>query len=305
MSARAVVVGEALVDVVRAADGRTTEHAGGSPMNVAYGLGRLGHDVSLLTRMGDDEHGRLLREHLAAAGVALLPGAVDAGRTAVARAEIDAEGKATYDFDLEWSVPDVALPDGLDVLHTGSIGAAVAPGADAALTLLSAARGRTTTSYDPNVRPAFFDSPTQALARVLEFVAVADVVKASDEDIAWLLPGADVTEVARDWQSRGPALVVVTRGGAGAVAVGASGSLAVAAPRIEVVDTVGAGDAFMSGLLHALAVHDLLGRDALPALRRLDLGTLEALVATAVRSASITVQRAGANPPDRRELDAA
>ncbi|NAZ81925.1 carbohydrate kinase [Kineococcus sp. R8] len=305
MSARAVVVGEALVDVVRSADGRSSEHAGGSPMNVAYGLGRLGHDVSLLTRMGDDEHGRLLREHLAAAGVHLLPGAVDGGRTAVARAELDAEGKATYEFDLEWAVPPAELPQDLDVLHTGSIGAAVAPGADTALELLGAARGRTTTSYDPNVRPAFFDSPAQALARVEAFVGVADVVKASDEDIAWLLPGADVADVAREWQSRGPALVVVTRGGSGAVAVGPSGSLTVASPRIDVVDTVGAGDAFMSGLLHALAVADLLGRDALPALRRLDLGTLESLVATAVRSASITVQRAGANPPTRAELDAA
>ena len=260
MSARAVVVGEALVDVVRTADGRSSEHAGGSPMNVAFGLGRLGHDVSLLTRLGDDAHGRLLQEHLASAGVHLLPGAVDAGRTAVARAEIGADGAATYEFDLEWAVPDVELPPDVDVLHTGSIGAAVAPGADTALALLSAARGRTTTSYDPNVRPAFFASPAQALARVEQFVDVADVVKASDEDIAWLLPGADVTEVAHAWQSRGPALVVVTRGGAGALAVGSSGSLTVAAPRIEVLDTVGAGDSFMSGLLHALAVHDLLGR---------------------------------------------
>lgn len=300
-----VVVGEALVDVVhRAGEDTSAEHPGGSPLNVAYGLGRLEHDVALLTRLGDDAHGELLTAHLAGAGVRLLPGAVDADRTAVARAEVDAEGKATYDFDLVWRVPETSLPDDLALLHTGSIGAAVDPGATTALDLLRSVRGRATTSYDPNVRPAFFDSPAQALARVEEFVAAADVVKASDEDLEWLLPGQDVEDVAHRWQGRGPALVVVTRGSAGAVAVSGAGTLHVPAPRVDVVDTVGAGDAFMSGLLHALAEHDLLGGDALPRLRHLGLGTLESLVATAIASASITCSRAGANPPTRAELAA-
>ena len=301
----AVVVGEALVDVVhRAGEGAGSEHPGGSPLNVAYGLGRLEHDVALLTRLGDDAHGRLLTGHLAAGGVRLLPGAVDGDRTSVARAEVDAEGKATYDFDLVWRVPDAPLPADLALLHTGSIGAAVDPGAATALDLMRSVRGRATTSYDPNVRPAFFDSPAAALARVEEFVAAADVVKASDEDLEWLLPGQDVEAVAHRWQGRGPALVVVTRGSAGAVAVSGAGTLHVPAPRVDVVDTVGAGDAFMSGLLHALAEHDLLGGDALPRLRHLGLGTLEALVATAIASASITCSRAGANPPTRAELAA-
>lgn len=301
--ARAVVVGEALVDVVRTAAGEVSDHPGGSPLNVAYGLGRLEHDVTLLTRFGDDEHGKVLRAHLDAAGVAVFPGTVDDVATSTARADIDAEGKATYRFDVQWSVPAVDLPADLDLLHTGSIGAAVAPGADTALELLRSVRGRATTSYDPNVRPAFFTDPAQALAVVEAFVDVADVVKASDEDLAWLLPGEDVVEVAHRWQQRGPALVVVTRGGEGAVAVAGAGTLQVAAPPTDVVDTVGAGDAFMSGLLHALAVHDLLGAQALTRLRHLPLGTLESLVTTAVRSASLTCERAGANPPTRGELD--
>jgi fructokinase len=300
-----VVVGEALVDVVhRAGSDSSVEHAGGSPMNVAYGLGRLEHDVSLLTRLGDDEHGKLLRSHLESAAVQLLPGAVDADATAVARAEIDADGKATYEFDLVWRVPDSPLPDGVTLVHTGSIGAAVDPGASTALDLLRSVRGSATTSYDPNVRPAFFDSPAAALERVEQFVAAADVVKASDEDLAWLLPDHDVEAVAHRWQGMGPALVVVTRGSAGAVVVAGAGTLHVPAPKVDVVDTVGAGDAFMSGLLHALAEHDLLGGDALPRLRHLGLGTLEALVRTAIRSASITCSRAGANPPTRAELSA-
>ena len=302
--ARAVVVGEALVDVVRTASGEVSDHPGGSPLNVACGLGRLEHEVSLLTRLGEDDHGRLLRAHLESAGVRLFPGSVDELPTSVAHARLDEAGKADYEFDLVWRLAPAALPPGVDVVHTGSIGAAVAPGADTVHELLRSARGSATTSYDPNVRAAFFDSPAQALARVESFVEVADVVKASDEDLAWLLPGEDVVDVARRWQQRGPALVVVTRGGEGALAVAGAGELHVTAPPTDVVDTVGAGDAFMSGLLHALAVHDLLGGAALHRLRHLDLGTFESLVRTAVRSASLTCERAGANPPTRAELDA-
>ena len=303
---RSLVVGEALVDVVSTAgSAQEAEHPGGSPLNVAYGLGRLEHDVALLTRMGDDAHGRLLREHLAGAGVRLLPGAVDGDPTSVARARLDAEGKATYEFDLVWRLPEVEVPADVDLVHTGSIGAAVAPGADSALQVLREVRGRVTTSYDPNVRPAFFASREEALARVESFVEAADVVKASDEDLAWLLPGEDAEAVARRWQERGPALVVVTRGGAGATAVAGAGTVHVPAPRIDVVDTVGAGDSFMSGLLHALDEHELLGGAALPRLRHLGLGTLQSLVATAVASAAVTCSRAGATPPTRAELAAA
>jgi fructokinase len=298
-----IVVGEALVDVVHSAgSSATAEHPGGSPLNVAYGLGRLGHDVTLLTRFGDDDHGKLLRRHLESAAVQLFPGTVDDDPTSVARAEIDPDGKASYEFDLVWRVPEVTLPEDVALVHTGSIGATVSPGADTALHLLRSLRGRATTSYDPNVRAAFFDSRAQALARVEEFVDAADVVKASDEDLEWLLPGEDPEVVAHRWQTRGPALVVVTRGGAGAIAVSGAGTLHVAAPTVEVVDTVGAGDAFMSGLLHALVEHDLVGAEALPRLRHLGLGTLESLITTAVRSASITCSRAGANPPTRQEL---
>ncbi|WP_432484814.1 carbohydrate kinase family protein [Kineococcus esterisolvens] len=304
MRARALVVGESLVDVVRTADGAESEHPGGSPLNVAYGLGRLEHAVSLLTRLGGDAHGRLLREHLSAGGVSLVPGAVDHLPTSVARAQLDAEGRATYEFDLEWVLPAAQLPAELDVVHTGSIGAAVDPGAGAALELLRSWRGRATTSYDPNVRPAFLGSPEEALRRVESFVEAADVVKASDEDVAWLCPGEDVVEVARRWQRRGPALVVVTRGGEGAVGVAGAGTLRVPAPATRVVDTVGAGDAFTSGLLHALAEHDLLGPAAARRLRALRLDALEDVLRTATRAASITCSRAGANPPTRGELAA-
>ncbi|MCI2239141.1 carbohydrate kinase [Paenibacillus sp. TRM 82003] len=304
MRTRALVVGESLVDVVRAADGAESVHPGGSPLNVAYGLGRLGHEVSLLTRLGDDAHGHLLREHLAAGGVGLAPGAVDELPTSVARAQLDEQGRASYEFELRWRLPTAQVPDGVDVMHTGSIGAAVDPGARQALELLRSCRERATTSYDPNVRPAFLGAPERARVLVEEFVEAADVVKASDEDVAWLFPGEDPVEVARRWQRRGPALVVVTRGGEGAVGVAGAGTLRVPTPPTRVVDTVGAGDAFTSGLLHALAEHDLLGPVAARRLRALRLDALEDVLRTAARVASITCSRAGANPPTREELAA-
>ncbi|MFB9375636.1 carbohydrate kinase [Kineococcus gynurae] len=298
----AVVVGEALVDVVTRADGSSADYAGGSPFNVAYGLGRLEHEVHLLTRMGDDPYGSLLRGHLAQADVHLVPGAVDEGRTAIAHARLDAEGRASYEFELEWSVPAVELPDEVDVVHTGSIATAVQPGAGEVLDLLTARRASATTSFDPNIRPAFFADPAAANVAVEAFVDVADVVKVSDEDLEWLRPGVPDHEVAREWLARGPALVMVTRGPEGAFALSRAGEVEVPAPPTDVVDTVGAGDAGMSGLLHALAVRDLLGAGRREALRAIDVATLRDVVTTSVRSASITCERAGANPPTRAEL---
>ncbi|PPK98876.1 fructokinase [Kineococcus xinjiangensis] len=301
---RAVVVGEALVDVVHHSDGSVSEHPGGSPLNVAYGLARLGADVVLVTRLGDDEHGAAVRAHLGSAGVRLPDGAVDDGSTSLAHAHLDAEGRATYEFDLEWALPPVELPGDADVLHTGSIATALQPGAGAVRALLESARGRVPVTFDPNVRAAFLPEPAQAREQVEQVVALSDVVKASDEDLAWLAPGEDVVDVARSWAALGPALVVVTRGGEGAVGVTAAGALhEEPAPRIDVVDTVGAGDAFMSGLLDALALEGVLGAGA-GRLRDLDGDALRRVVARAIRSASSTCTRAGANPPTREQLDA-
>ncbi|GAB7190259.1 carbohydrate kinase [Kineococcus sp. NUM-3379] len=302
---RAVVVGEALVDVVHGAGGGVSEHVGGSPLNVAYGLARLGADALLVTRLGDDAHGAAVREHLAGAGVRLSPGAVDALPTSVALARLDAEGRAAYEFDVRWELAPVELPADAHVLHTGSIATALEPGAAAVRDLLGAARGRVTVSYDPNVRPAFLPAPERARTQVEEIVALADVVKASDEDLAWLAPGEDVVEVARAWVALGPSLVVVTRGGDGAVAVTASGEVVTEpAPATAVVDTVGAGDAFSSGLLDGLALEGLLGADAAGRLRELGGPALRRVLARAVRSASSTCTRAGAVPPTREQLDA-
>ena len=145
--------------------------------------------------------------------------------------------------------------------------------------------------------------PAEVLAVVHELLAVADVVKASDEDVAWLEPDKTPEEVAASWLSHGPALVVITRGGDGALASGrASGAVSRPGVAVDVVDTVGAGDSFMSALLAGLARRDLLGADRREALRSLTAADVGALLDEAVAASAITCSRAGADPPYSREL---
>ncbi|MFN3866463.1 MAG: carbohydrate kinase family protein [Demequina sp.] len=317
MSDSALVIGEALVDVVRRPDGTVESHPGGSPANVAIGLGRLGRDVSLLTSLGTDPHGDMVRAHLEASSVTLVAGSADAPRTSVATATLDDTGAATYDFDLGWDI-DAAAAAGADpvVAHTGSIAAVLSPGGSAVVNILQSVRTRATITYDPNARPALMGDPGTALAAIERVVELADVVKASDEDLAWLLTGrpsqppstaavqADsIDALARDWATRGPAMVVVTQGGDGATAYLSDGRrVSVAAPRVDVADTVGAGDSFMSGLIDGLWSAGLLGAARRAALRTVDDATLTAVLNRCARIGAITVSRAGANPPTTAEL---
>nr|WP_098465220.1 carbohydrate kinase [Isoptericola jiangsuensis] len=297
-----LVVGEALIDQVHRADATVDQHPGGSLANVALTLGRLERDVRLATWIADDDHGEVIRNWLRGAGVALVPGSTAAAATSVATAHLDEHGAATYDFDLEWRVPRATRAEGALAVHTGSIAALIEPGATQVRQLLISARADATLTYDPNVRPALMGDPADARTRVEELIALADVVKVSDEDIAWLAPGVEPAEIASAWLALGPALVVVTLGGEEALAVSSNGQQRVAAPPTTVVDTVGAGDSFMGALLDGLWQAGLLGGDRRDALRGIDDGALVALLERCVAVAAVTVSRAGANPPHRTEL---
>lgn len=304
---RALVIGEALIDVVRRSDGSVSEHPGGSPANVALGLSRLGRGVDLLTWFGQDDYGRLIVDHLKASGVEILPGSETAERTSVAAANLDADGVATYDFDLSWHVPArwTSPPAAPLVVHTGSIGAVLEPGGPDVANILAAHRESATLTYDPNLRPSLMPPPDETRPIVAALIALADVVKVSDEDLAWLEPGTDPIDVAKRWASEGPALVVVTRGGEGATAVTAlGGRVDVTAPRVVVADTVGAGDSFMGGLIDGLWSAGLLGADRRAALRAADDATLLQVLTRCALIAATTVSRPGANPPTSAELDA-
>lgn len=304
---RVVVIGEALVDIVHRASGAVDEAPGGSPANVALTLGRLGRAPFLVTRLGRDERGSRLRRWLEDSGVEVR--GVDAARTATATAHLDATGAATYEFDLDWSLGDELpalrqLVGTADVLHVGSVAAVIEPGAGQVAELVRAARPRALVTYDPNIRPSLVDDPAAVRARVTELVALADVVKASDEDLRWLHPDDDPAEAARRWAALGPAVVVVTFGADGALAVNAAGDIAsVPGVATEVVDTVGAGDTFMGALIDGLVDAGVDG----PALRTAAGGgipssELAELLRHGARAAAITVARAGANPPWRAEL---
>lgn len=301
-----LVVGEALVDIVQRADGTTNRHPGGSPANVALGLARLGHRVRFATRTGDDEDGATVREHLTGDGVELAEGSTDDAPTSTATAVIDELGAASYVFELVWALPDVD-PGAAGHVHTGSIGANLAPGAAAVRALLPRARERATTSYDPNLRPRIIGTPEQERAGVEALVAASDVVKSSDEDLRWLYPDRTPEQVVQEWLTLGPALVVVTRGAEGASAWLAAdpGAVVAVAPRpARVVDTVGAGDAFMSGLLSGLLDQGLLGgASQREALRAAGEGQVRSALARASLTSSLTCERPGADPPRREEID--
>ena len=298
-----LVVGESILDVVMRADGSSESHPGGSPANVAVGLARLGRDVTLVTELGDDAPGALIREHLATSGVAVSVAPSDAP-TATALARIDARGAAAYEFTIHWRlVADRAsIPARPDHVHTGSISSHLPPGASEVARIVREARASATVSYDPNIRVGLSGERASVVSRTEIFVALADVVKASDEDMRWLYPGIELDDVARRWMSLGAGLVVATLGADGSRAWCRESIVHVPPRKVDVVDTVGAGDSYMAALIDGLVREGLTGTAGRESLADVPLRTISRVVERAADAAAITVSRAGANPPWAHEL---
>ncbi|OMC51286.1 ribokinase [Mycobacterium sp. IS-836] len=296
---RGLVIGEALIDTVGGA-----EHVGGSPLNVAVGLARLGRDVDFLTHIGDDEAGRRIVDYVETSGAHLVSGSDSASRTPTSVATIADDGSADYTFDLEWQLsgtPEVGPPL---LVHTGSIAAVREPGCLAVAALLDTYRVSATVTFDPNVRPSLIVDRDLARERIVHLVERSDIVKASEDDLRWVDPEHEPEWTARTWLAAGPAIVAVTMGDRGALALCSHGQAQAAARSVRVVDTVGAGDAFMVGLLDTLWELNLLGADRRAALGRIGLDALTAALEAATLSAALTVARAGADLPDRAALRA-
>ncbi len=306
-NATVLVVGESLIDAVDSGAGSVVEHVGGSPANVAFGLGALDHPVELATHLGRDDRGARIAALCAHHGVRLTPGSDGAAHTSVAHATLDERGRASYLFDLTWLPPDPTNVDHVGHVHTGSIASTLAPGADRVRDIVVRLDPQATISYDPNIRPALMGSPEQVRDRVEQLVGLSDVVKASDEDLAWLYPGSPPDDVVRVWLALGPGLVVITQGAQGAgyaVRSAPDAPLAAVRPRAtQVVDTVGAGDSFMAGLLSGLLDAGLLGSpQAREQLARAGTEQVRGAVERAIATSGATVSRAGAYAPSRREI---
>ncbi len=295
-----VVVGEALVDIVSTQRG-VTELPGGSPANVALALGRRGRDVTLVTALGADSRGDMIREWLGASSVQVDAAPLE--RTSTALAEIGGDGAAHYTFDVRWTLEGLTVPGG-SVLHHGSLGSLLVPGADRVEQIVHAARDTALITYDPNIRPSLIDDADAARDRVARHISAADVVKASDEDIDWLYPGADPQEIAQAWLDDGAGLVVVTAGAQGAFAAYRGGIVHVPAADVVLVDTVGAGDTAMAALIDALPVVEAGSgvSAARTAIRAWDDERIERILRAALDAAAITVSRPGADPPWAAEL---
>lgn len=310
------VAGENVVDLVPV-DGTPDSYralVGGSPANIAIAAARLGTSAALIARIGADAFGRRVRERLAADGVSPRYLVDAAEPSSLAVVSFDEHRRAAYDFwftgtaDGQWTGGELPDPLGADIraLHIGSVALHLDPGGAALLRMVlrEHARGAVTLTLDPNVRPAISGDLAAVRRRLEAMVPLCDVVKASDEDMVLLYPDLDPVEAARLWRDSGPALVVVTQGEDGATAVMEHQAIAVAAPEVEVADTVGAGDAFMGALLHALDTRGLLGGDRVGALRTIAPDDLRRITEYAAAAATYTCTREGADPPTAAELDA-
>ncbi|PPL20444.1 PfkB family carbohydrate kinase [Microterricola pindariensis] len=297
------VVGEALIDVIHRAGG-VEKHTGGGPLNIAVGLARLGVLSALVSAVGDDEHGDRIRGYLAENGVTLHNADVQGAATSTAIAQISATGDASYQFAVNWAVQPggVALDAPVQHVHVGSLGAVLAPGADAVFAWARGLRASASVSFDPNCRPLLGIAPAAARVAAERFVRSSDIVKASEEDLGWLYPGQSPVEAARRWAEMGPELVVVTRGGDGSVALTPGGAEAIVVDAVRslgLVDTVGAGDSYMAALVAAIDDAAAIGPERRG---RLDEQTLRSVLRYASAAAAITCSRAGANPPTRAEV---
>jgi fructokinase len=299
-----LVAGEALFDLVAGTGEELRAHPGGAPFNVARTIGRLERPVAFLGPISTDRFGARLRSALETDGVGLGSVVSTDLPTTLAVADVGADGSATFHFySAETSVPSLsprealaALPARVDMLLTGGLGLALEPIASTLEGVIDALPAGTLVAVDPNCRPAVIRDPPAYRARMSRVVSRCDVLKASEEDLAWLDPGSRPVEAARAMLVGGPPVAIVTRGERGATVVAPDREVDVPAPAARVVDTIGAGDAF-SGALLAWWHERSLGRG--------DLGDLDVVVEAtrfACRVAARTAERAGASPPTLAEL---
>jgi fructokinase len=302
-----LISGEALIDLIPDPVRNNGYDAvlGGSPFNVAVGLGRLGSPTAFVSRLSRDPNGESLAAALLAAGVDLTLVARDAKPSPLAFVmRGTARSGARYSFyldatayDAAWPFPEV-WPAGARHLHVGSFCAVDSLHGPSSVEALARARSFATTSFDPNIRPMVTPDREIVLPVVEREVALATFVKASEEDLQWLYPDRDPEAAVAGWAMLGPSFCAMTRGENGALAYLGGERLVAPSPRVDIIDTVGAGDSFMSALIAAMDADHALGAGS----RAPTSADLERWLAFAVAASALTCTRKGSDPPTRAEV---
>jgi fructokinase len=290
------VCGEVLIDVLP-----TGPVVGGGPANTAKALARLGHDVDFVGGISTDTYGQMARKELERDGVGLGLALESDKPTCTATVNLDKAGSATYTFVIDgtatFDFSSSWLPDSEklkpSVLHIGTLATVVEPGAAVLFDWAVKCAEFAPIVFDPNVRPSFLGDREKYCRAVEKWVGISSVVKLSDEDIAWLYPDQSLDEVAHRWLEGETSLVVVTRGAKGIIGYTQGASEEVEGVRVEVVDTVGAGDTVGAILVEGVVQNSVAGLVG---------HTLNAVLNRAAVAAGITVSRAGAQPPRMHEL---
>lgn len=305
-SGSVAVFGEALIDMIPTGEVTFEARAGGSPANVAVAAARLGCAATFLGGLSTDRWGRMLADHLHGAGVATDLAPRSERPTAVAFVDLAADGNATYRFLWEGTADRAVTLDDLPPdlgattwLQVGSVSAAFADTFEVVDGLVQRERPRRLVSCDPNVRVMVHGDDPAVADRLSRVTRTADLVKCSDEDLEFLLGSIAPDEAISRLLDGGAGVVAITRGAAGAVIAAAAGTVVIDPVAVATVDTVGAGDTFMAALLAGLCDAGVRTRDHL---HDVDLDALQAVGTFAATAASVTVGRAGADPPMRADL---
>lgn len=304
-----VCCGEALIDFLprKLADGAAAYQPlnGGSIFNTAIALGRLGIPAGFFSGLSTDFFGDSLKEGLKASNVDLAYVQFSDRPTTLAFVKLE-NGHARYSFFDENSAGRMLtrkdapkLAPRVSALHFGSFCLATEPCASTYEALMKREAGKRVICLDPNIRPTLIKHRRAHLARLNRLIAMCDILKISDEDVAWMTGKSDLATAARKWLKAGAKIVAITKGGYGVEAFTPGFSLNLPAKPVQVADTVGAGDTFTAGLLAALTTAKLLTKPSLAGIAR---SQLEAALDYAARAAAITVSRPGADPPWASEL---
>lgn len=297
------VCGEVLVDLIPVPGG--TERAGvigGGPENTAIALARLGHRVEFIDGISTDKWGVAAKAELDADGVGTrfckfsdkptCQAIVSLDENGSASYEFLIDGTATIDFSADW-LPDPYKHKPI-ALHIGTLVTVVEPAASVLFNWALQVAELAPIIFDPNIRPAVIDNREKYRAQVEKWVGISSVVKVSDDDLKWLYLGEDHLSIANRWIADGVSVVVITKGAEGLVGVTAEGVVSVPGAKVEVVDTIGAGDtvgAVISEAVKTVGLYELHGAALLVSLEK------------AARAAALTCTRKGAQPPTAKELN--